>query len=590
MKQIFVRAAGAFALLTIAAVAFGIPMSPPAAQADPANIMIINSSICTALTNPVITSACTVQPASGMRFGAALPGDQAMVVLSNTLGNNNDKIEESDFVDANTFTGGQIHQNDAAFATSLTNFAVIAFVKSVAPVTFHTTAGVWTESGSAIWTCDGTAALNPDSDCGGPNSTDTTIQPAGGGQPEYRLGPDRVVVAYLSCTLATCPELGEHELTVEQSGVVYPYKFTIVGEARSVKFFTLETAIQAGVPVSGELSHRSATSIPPCELPGCTPVATACPFSASLPFITKALGEAEKTVVVARALDIADTPISGAWINWTVDNGGTPTNPAAFAADGNSPTNFDGQGILSQTATPTLNLGGFGYGAPNILCAPAGAAAGKVTVRATVSRSVLGFTADPGADPGVAGDLIYGEVDFDVHAAPSKMTLAATPAEVPCDGTATTTLAATLTDAAGAVAIAGTKVHFDLQVLGTANPIDAVTNGEGVATTVITPVSGVARGLPVTVSVKVGGEVQPDLTQSILIRCSGAVAPGGTPPGGAPGTGSGGTSTGTISPPNTGGEIDAAGAGRLSWWPALVLAAAGAMLGGTRLAFSRKRS
>ena len=156
MKQIFVRAAGAFALLTIAAVAFGIPMSPPAAQADPANIMIINSSICTALTNPVITSACTVQPASGMRFGAALPGDQAMVVLSNTLGNNNDKIEESDFVDANTFTGGQIHQNDAAFATSLTNFAVIAFVKSVAPVTFHTTAGVWTESGSAIWTCDGT--------------------------------------------------------------------------------------------------------------------------------------------------------------------------------------------------------------------------------------------------------------------------------------------------------------------------------------------------------------------------------------------------------------------------------------------------
>jgi hypothetical protein len=535
------------ALAAVAAVAAAAGMSmfsgPSVTQADPTQFVLMNYGLClagipNASTVPIAKLAgCAI---NNLQYvNAASQGDIDLRNIADLLGNNNGIIEPSDFASPANFTGGQLHQQDGA--AGLSHLAVIAFVNSIGPVTFHTTAGFFAESGGSIWTCDGTGT-NPDSDCGGPNAT----------SPNPLLAPDHAVVANLACTLSTCPTLGLASLTIEQNGTIFPVPFTIVGEPRTVKFFTLEKGIQAGV------QNNPTTGLPDC------------PFQASLPAIQKALGEAEKTVLVARALDINGTAISGAWFKLT--------------------TSDPKEGVLALTEAPTLNLGGFGYGTPEILCAPVGAATGSVTVTATLERTgPAGLAVDPQADPGSpVNALAFGTVSFDVHGIPSSSTLSASPPAVPCNGTATSTVSATITDAAGNPVLSGTAVHFKLQVLGTANPIDTSTNDKGVATSVISPLAGATSGVPVTVSVDVGGVTQPALTHQILVQCTGAAAGAASGPGTAgPGASA---AAGTIAAPNTGtGGGGRAGAAGLPWWPAVASVLGALGLCGLSLAVRRAR-
>ena len=552
MIKIVTRLLGGAALVAMVAV-LGRGAATPA-SADPFAVLTFNPSVCAALEIGTggFVSSCQVNQ-FGLRYLAS-GGDGGLMEAANVLGNNNGVIEPSDFAAVADFTGGQIHQQGGV-NPSFSRLAVVAFVHSDAPVTFHASAGTFDASGAQTWICDGTGT-NADTDCDGVPSG----LPAGN-----PLAEDHAVVAYLSCTAVTCPSRGTFNLTVEQDGIVFPTTFQVVGEARTVSFLTLETGVQAGVFVNGALNASSA--------------AAACPFGASVAFLTKALGEAEKTVIIARATDIDGTDISGAWFQWSVDD---PNH--------NTTTYFDSQGILSQPVTPTLNLGGFGYGAPNLLCVPAGAAAGDVTVTARLVRTYSGQpfdpNADPGTDPGILGStkLAHGDTTFTVNAIPAALTLSASPAEVPCDGSATSTVSAALTDAAGNPALSGTAVHFDVLVLGTANPIDTVTNDKGIATSVISPLSGDARGVPVTVSVLVGGVLQPDLTQQILVACS-AAAPPPPPAGGDTGSSGGGTTSGgaggVITGPNTGTGAAASGGasafGGYAWLLIALVASAGAV-------------
>ncbi|MHB8685362.1 MAG: Ig-like domain-containing protein [Dehalococcoidia bacterium] len=594
MNKLIVRTLGGAALLVVAVVSGFNPGTARPAHADPTNIFLVNQGICLALTSSTF-AGCVFPGSLGY---SNTSGDANLLAAANALGNNNGVIEPSDFTNVANLggqgskSGAQIHQADGSDGSATNVLAVIAFVANDAPVTFHTNAGFFIESQSATWFCNGTPApasqQNADSDCGrGPLNSPVPV-----------LNEDHVVVATLACSLATCPNLGPAELTVEQDGIIFPMKFTVVGEPRTVQFFTLEKAIQAGVPVIGTLSNRGngPTEPNPCVPPVCTPVATACPFAANIDFITKALAQAEKTVVVARALDINGTSIAGAWIDWTVDNAGVGTNTATFNKDNSIPTNFDSQGILSQPITPTLNLGGFGFGAPNILCAPANAVAGKVTVRATLTPSTPG---SPGADvdPGAAFPLgatsgAWAETTFNVNAIPAKLTLTADPPSIPCDGTTTSTVSAALADAAGNPAISGTAVSFSSPILGTANPLSTTTNDKGIATSVITPLSSGQAGTTVVVSVAVGGVNQTNLTQSILVQCGAAApagaAPGGAAPGGAPGAA--GAAPIGITAPNTGsGPLGAGAAAGLTWWPALALIAAAGALATARFALKRAR-
>ena len=475
MTKTMIRLVGGAVVLAVLAL-FGRGAASPV-SADPAAVVMFNPTICVAVggTDPGPINGCGVNQ-DGLKFAPA-GGNGMLMDAADRLGDNDGEIEASDFAGVAEFTGGQVHQQGGAVDPSFSRLAILAFVNSDGPVTFHSTAGTFFSSGTQTWVCDGNPVLdNPDSDCDGTPSAPAT--------PGHKL-EDHVVVAYLSCTFTTCPTRGEENITVEQGGIVFPTTFKVVGEAVNVTFFTLEAGVQAGVAVDGALDSDSA--------------AAACPFSATLSFITKALAEAEKTVIVARANDIDGTAISGAWFQWSVDD---PHH--------NTTDYFNEQGILAQPVTPTLNLGGFGYGAPNILCAPAGAAAGDVTVTARIVRSYGGQPFDPLASPGVdpahlnSTLLSYGNTTFTVNAIPATLTLSAVPAEIACDGTATSTVSASLTDASGNAAIGGTAVHFDTQVLATANPINANTDDKGVATSVISPLASDVRGVPVTVSVKAG--------------------------------------------------------------------------------------
>jgi hypothetical protein len=179
-------------------------------------------------------------------------------------------------------------------------------------------------------------------------------------------------------------------------------------------------------------------------------------------------------------------------------------------------------------------------------------------------------------------DPAHGEDTFtftlDLVGEPANITLAANPGTIGCDGIATSTVSATVTDAEGNLAINGTEVRFDVQVLGTANPIVATTT-DGIANTTVTPLAIEATGVPV---IGTAGSAQ----GSTLVNCSG-VAPGGEPPPPPP-TGPGtGQPGGSVQPPDTGTGGDFDGSGSMSIWPALALALGAAALIGARLRLRR---
>ncbi len=492
---------------------FGSPLGPRQAHADPAAVVLLNPGIC-------LAAAGAATPPLGCVFSNGLEytnvlgvGDVNLRTLDQDLTlltpSEHPDMKAADFAKIQ-LTGNQIHQLDGTDPSTLSEFAVLAFVNADAPVTFQTDAGFFLESGGPIYTCNAgefvPGQANQDPDCGG-GSLGVT------GPNALLNNEDHVVVAYLRCTADTCTR-GPHFINVVQQGIIFPQQFTVVGEPVDIKFFTPKTVIQAGVP------NKAGTNLPDC------------PLEASVAGFTAALGEAEKTVVVARAVDSDGTAIAGAWIIWS--------------------TNGSTDAVIAQPGTPTLDLGGFGFGAPNILCAVQGASAGHVTVTARLTRVFSGQHMDPRADPdnqpaNINAFLRQQQTTFDVHAAPTKVSLSADPPSLVCDGTATTTVSALVTDSVGIPAAAGTTVGFDTLALGNANPLIATTNADGVATSVISPLAGDVSGIPVNVIVAPTGA-----TASILIACQAAAAP--APAGGSAGAGAApeGAATGQIRPPNTG--------------------------------------
>jgi adhesin/invasin len=140
---------------------------------------------------------------------------------------------------------------------------------------------------------------------------------------------------------------------------------------------------------------------------------------------------------------------------------------------------------------------------------------------------------------------------------PAKVDLKADPAQIACDGSASSTVTATVTDSDGKNVADGTAVTFSVVALGTANPINATTKA-GVATSKITPLSVGVQGVTVVVS---AGSVQ----SSLLVSCSLPV-PTATAVGGAPGGG--------VTPPDTGsgGYLTQDGSAGFPLWTLVALA------------------
>lgn len=186
-------------------------------------------------------------------------------------------------------------------------------------------------------------------------------------------------------------------------------------------------------------------------------------------------------------------------------------------------------------------------GAENVFC---GEAPGTADLKAknTVPNAISGVTG-----------AVTRTTAITVTGVPASIALTASPATIACDGTATSTVTAKVTDSAGNNVVDNTNVNFSVVALGTANPINVKSKG-GEASSTITPLSGATAGVTVIVT---SGDAQ----ASIRVDCS---LPVPTVPAASP-TPTGGT--GTIVGPNTGtgGYLGQDGSAGFPMWTLVAL-------------------
>ncbi len=172
--------------------------------------------------------------------------------------------------------------------------------------------------------------------------------------------------------------------------------------------------------------------------------------------------------------------------------------------------------------------------------------AGKQSGKATIDASINGISCT------ITGCVALSSANHDsqvltVTGAPSSNVLTADASAIKCDGSATSTVTAKVTDSAGNNVADGVPVNFSVVALGTANPINTVTK-DGKASSVITPLSNSSAG--VTVIVTAGdASIAPVVQTPVRVDCAlplatqpQAPAPVPTPRGGiaGPDTGNGG--------------------------------------------------
>lgn len=105
-----------------------------------------------------------------------------------------------------------------------------------------------------------------------------------------------------------------------------------------------------------------------------------------------------------------------------------------------------------------------------------------------------------------------------VTGAPSSNVVTADASSIKCDGSATSTVTAKVTDSAGNNVADGVPVQFSVVALGTANPINTVTK-DGIATSVITPLSNSSAGVTVIVTAGDASIASPVQT-SVRVDCA----------------------------------------------------------------------
>ncbi len=269
--------------------------------------------------------------------------------------------------------------------------------------------------------------------------------------------------------------------------------------------------------------------------------------------------------------------------------------------------------VLASDLSVSLDLGSFGFAAPNIVCGTV--SPGTAHFEGCITTTITGLNLDPNA----FADC--GKVEIEVIGKPANVSFAVEPAMIGCNGVASSTVTATLTDSAGKPVMDGNQVGFSVQVLGTVSPLVAKTVG-GVAASTITPLASGVSGVPVIATIgsktltkhrietvdngiddDADGIVDdrgdlnnpaeyedfvvpnPDYIEgSTLVKCStGGPAPTG---GSAPAAG-GGAPAGTIAGPDTGSGGELGGRGALSAWPAAALFVAAMGLVGARYAVRR---
>jgi hypothetical protein len=221
--------------------------------------------------------------------------------------------------------------------------------------------------------------------------------------------------------------------------------------------------------------------------------------------------ELDQAALAANVTDSDGNALVGIPVDWASS---AATTVKVDAADGSDTT----VGTTSFTVNSSVGINAFA-----VAC---GLKVGSADVSATINSGAVNEDTD--------------SATVTVVGAPASITLAANPPAIACTGTSTSTVTATVKDSGGNNVVNGTTVTFSVVALGTANPINATTT-DGMATSVITPLSGNTAGTIVNVS---AGSAAASLRIDCLPSLATATAAAGataTPVGGivGPNTGTG---------------------------------------------------
>jgi hypothetical protein len=543
-KIALVLAASALALLLV-----GQSARPPVAKADPEGLLTINWAFCVMLTstidwdgndivNKVDSSQAFLDCSGSMNLentfdnmiGAlrGIPGPDRAAEIAESPPTPEDFTAPGKDPAGVPLTpmdsdAGQLHQVDG-------QFWVISFVSNDEPLALYADKGVFLGQGGL--------PIGSNIRCGpGPvPSADFDISDEDCDNDGVK--GDGVVVVALRAANAS---RGDANLRLRQGRLEMDAEYTIVGEPYRIELTAAKKVIQTGAQV--------------------------CNLFKNVSQYAAALGSPVRSPLTAIVKDSDGKALTGALVLWEIITEESPRPEVARLAQARSPS---GQIALTPTVSSAL-----GIASPDVVCGEK--EPGTVTIRASISRvvpKVLPDDTEAGLD--ISARQRDVEVEMKVQGPPTEMTLSATPASLVCDGTATSAVSAALTDAAGNPAIDGNVVRYDVQTLATTSPIEAKSAG-GAATTTVTPLTDVARGvtadatllLPVLVEddedltaadiANCAGTLQyfpcpkktevlepNDLEKAFLVQCSSSVpqpAPAGAP---------GGSTAPNISPPSTG--------------------------------------
>ncbi len=431
-------------------------------------------------------SEADINAISGNADGDATAGETG----ENGLGDNDGKLEASDLtdldLDANQITNGAAL---LAFPANIVGSTyAIAFVNNDGAVTFDSQTGL-----TVAVNADGVAVAGPtdgnSETCGSAEGLDLDCDTATGSD------GDGVVVATLSDGTAGVGT--DVSVDISQSGgTISTETVSVVGVANTVVIASLKDPIN---------TSGNAAAVVTCQ------------NTSDISEGVSMLGDVNRTIVKATVTDNDDVELTRVAVGFTTSS----ATIATFDGIGASPDSGEPSSeVKSYTSISVASTTG-GTGSFAVICG--GTTTGVAEIKATINPLALNEDTDT--------------VDVNVVGAPDNVALTASPAAIDCNGTATASVTATVTDSDGNNVADGTNVNFAVVALGTANPINVDTVA-GAASSTITPLSVATAGVTVIVT---SGDAQ----ASILVACNTAAAATAVP--GTPRAG-----TGTIGGPDTG--------------------------------------
>lgn len=504
-----VKTLGLVAVAAVAALVLGfgsnLGSSAPKAHADTTDVAVIGCEYIVGAVDGDTTNgldSASIAAACGGN-GSYLPPTGAISIasLASAIGDEDGVLEKSDFAGIEDYDDNQISQdctlaNDGgsfdipgdSIGDLLSGFAcsldVFVFVNDEQPVTLDLPSGLASvQNGNLDFICntDG-ASQTTDNDCS---------------QATPNNGDGVVVFNVLNDNASPGSVLG---VNVIQEAVEQSFDVNVVGSANNVELHLVETNVEA---------LKSTANLVTCTGDAAD---TTTPGGLGIPGTDvgslAAVTDPTSTLAYAVTTDQYDTVLTRTPVIFSISPPADVNNIAALG-DGNPYENVTGDTFF--TLDPSASDDAAPTAAYVVVCG--GKSAGTTTINADINiPSCTGTGCD------VLSSQDHSEEELTVTDVPNTVNLTASASQIKCDGTETSTVTAKVTDADGNNVADGVPVTFSVVALGTANPINTTTK-DGVATSVITPLSNSSAG--VTVIVTAGNsDLAAQVQTSTLIGCT----------------------------------------------------------------------